>query len=52
MSSLEVTEPIRNSLVEVPNRLWWIVEGEVPERRLGRYFAHYFYRNPRSAMSV
>src|SRR3990172_940084 len=49
MSNFEVTEPILNSPFEEPKEHWWIVEGEVPGRREGRRFAHYFYRDPRSA---
>ena len=49
MSTFEVSEPILNSPFEEPKEHWWIVEGEVPERRSGRRFAHYFYRDPRSA---
>ena len=49
MSNFEVSEPILNSPFEEPKAHWWIVEGEMPERRAGRRFAHYFYRDPRSA---
>ena len=49
MSNFEVTEPILNSPFEEPKEHWWILEGEVPRRREGRRFAHYFYRDPRSA---
>lgn len=49
MSNFEVSEPILNSPFEEPKAHWWIVEGEAPERRSGRRFAHYFYRDPRSA---
>lgn len=49
MSNFEVTEPILNSPFEEPKAHWWILEGETPERRPGRRFAHYFYRDPRSA---
>lgn len=49
MSNFEVSEPILSSPFEEPKAHWWIVEGEVPERRRGRRFAHYFYRDPRSA---
>ncbi len=49
MNNFEVTEPILNSPFEEPKEHWWIVEGEAPERRPGRRFAHYFYRDPRSA---
>ena len=50
MSDFEVTEPILNSPFEEPREYWWIVEGETPERRLGRRFAHYFYRDPRAPL--
>ena len=49
MNNFEVTEPILNSPFEEPKEHWWILEGEAPERRPGRRFAHYFYRDPRSA---
>lgn len=49
MSNFEVSDPILSSPFEEPREHWWIVEGEVPERRPGRRFAHYFYRDPRSA---
>ena len=49
MSNFEVNEPILNSPFEEPKEHWWILEGEAPERRAGRRFAHYFYRDPRSA---
>ncbi len=49
MSNFEVAEPILNSPFEAPQEYWWIVQGEPPERRAGRRFAHYFYRDPRSA---
>lgn len=49
MSNFEVTDPILSSPFEEPREHWWIVEGEAPERRPGRRFAHYFYRDPRSA---
>lgn len=49
MSNFEVSDPILSSPFEEPREHWWIVEGEVPERRAGRRFAHYFYRDPRSA---
>ena len=50
MSDFEVTEPILNSPFEEPREYWWIVEGETPERRSGRRFAHYFYRDPRAPL--
>lgn len=49
MSNFEVSDPILSSPFEEPREHWWIVEGEAPERRAGRRFAHYFYRDPRSA---
>jgi len=49
MSNFEVSDPILSSPFEEPREHWWIVEGQVPERRPGRRFAHYFYRDPRSA---
>lgn len=49
MSNFEVSDPILSSPFEEPREHWWIVEGEAPERRPGRRFAHYFYRDPRSA---
>lgn len=49
MSSFEVTTPILNSPFEEPKEHWWIVEGEDAVRKPGRRFAHYFYRDPRSA---
>lgn len=49
MSNFEVSEPILSSPFEQPKAHWWILEGETPERRPGRRFAHYFYRDPRSA---
>jgi type III restriction enzyme len=49
VSNFEVAEPILNSPFEEPKAHWWIVEGDAPERRAGRRFAHYFYRDPRSA---
>jgi type III restriction enzyme len=49
MSNFEVTDPILNSPFAEPKQHWWIVEGEVPVKREGRRFAHYFYRDPRSA---
>ena len=49
MSNFEVSDPIRNSPFEEPKEHWWLVEGETPELRQGRRFAHYFYRDPRSA---
>ncbi len=49
MSNFEVSDPILSSPFEEPREHWWIVEGEMPERRPGRRFAHYFYRDPRSA---
>lgn len=49
MSNFEVNEPILSSPFEEPTQHWWILEGEVPEKRKGRRFAHYFYRDPRSA---
>ncbi len=48
MSNFEVAEPILNSPFEEPQAHWWILPGETPERRAGRRFAHYFYRDPRS----
>ncbi|MFO0115647.1 MAG: BPTD_3080 family restriction endonuclease [Betaproteobacteria bacterium] len=48
MSSFEVATPILNSPFEEPKEHWWIVEGQDAERREGRRFAHYFYRDPRS----
>ncbi len=48
MSNFEVSEPILNSPFEEPQAHWWILPGETPERRAGRRFAHYFYRDPRS----
>jgi len=49
VSNFEVSDPILSSPFEEPREHWWIVEGEAPERRPGRRFAHYFYRDPRSA---
>lgn len=49
MSNFEVSDPILSSPFEEPKAHWWILEGETPERRPGRRFAHYFYRDPRSA---
>ncbi|MBI3916530.1 MAG: DEAD/DEAH box helicase family protein [Betaproteobacteria bacterium] len=49
MSNFEVGEPILNSPFEEPQQHWWIVEGEIPVKREGRRFAHYFYRDPRAA---
>jgi type III restriction enzyme len=49
MSSFEVATPILNSPFDEPTKHWWIVEGEDAVQRPGRRFAHYFYRDPRSA---
>jgi len=48
VSNFEVAEPILNPPFEEPQAHWWIVPGETPEKRSGRRFAHYFYRDPRS----
>ena len=50
MSNFEVTEPILTSPFVEPREDWWIVEGETPQRRSGRRFAHYFYRDPRAPL--
>ncbi len=47
--SSSVSTPILNNPFEEPKEHWWIVEGEDAERREGRRFPHYFYRDPRSA---
>ena len=49
MSSFEVSNPILNTPFEEPKEHWWIVEGEDAVQKPGRRFAHYFYRDPRSA---
>lgn len=49
VNPFEVAEPILNSPFEEPKEHWWIEEGVPPERRQGRRFAHYFWRDPRSA---
>jgi len=46
MSGFEVNEPILNSPFEEPSLHWWIQEGEVPEKRLGRRPAMYYYLEP------
>lgn len=46
MSSFEVPEPILNSPYDSPKEHWWIMEGEMPERRQGRRPAMYYYREP------
>lgn len=46
MSSFEVSEPILNSPYESPKEHWWIMEGQMPERRQGRRPAMYYYREP------
>lgn len=45
-SSFEVGEPILSSPFAEPGEHWWIEEGSLPERRLGRRPAGYFYRDP------
>lgn len=49
MRDFQVSDPILNSPFEEPREHWWLSQGEPPERREGRRFAHYFYRDPRSA---
>jgi len=49
MSGYEVPEPIICSPFEEPREHWNIIEGEVPERVLGRRKAVYFYRDPKAA---
>ena len=49
MSSFEVSTPILNTPFAEPKEHWWIIEGEDAVRKPGRRFAHYFYRDPRSA---
>jgi type III restriction enzyme len=46
MNRYEVPEPILNSPYEEPAEHWYIVEGEMPERRQGRRQALYYYRPP------
>ena len=46
MSSFEVSEPILNSPYDSPKEHWWIMEGQMPERRQGRRPAMYYYREP------
>ena len=46
MSSFEVPEPILNSPFAEPQEHWWIMEGQIPERRQGRRPAMYYYREP------
>jgi type III restriction enzyme len=45
-ASFEVAEPILTSPFEEPSEHWWIEEGTLPERRLGRRPAGYFFRDP------
>jgi type III restriction enzyme len=45
-SAFEVAEPILSSPFEEPPEHWWIEEGRLPERRVGRRPAGYFYRDP------
>jgi len=47
MSAYEVPQPILNSPFEEPQEHWHIVEGEMPEQRLGRRPSMYFYRDPK-----
>jgi type III restriction enzyme len=48
MSGYEVPQPILNRPFDPPAEHWHIVEGEPPERRLGRRKAVYFYRDPKA----
>lgn len=46
MTGFEVQEPILNSPYEEPQEHWRILEGELPQRVVGRRSAMYFYRPP------
>jgi type III restriction enzyme len=48
MSGYEVPQPILNSPFDPPAEHWHIVEGEPPERVMGRRKAVYFYRDPKA----
>jgi type III restriction enzyme len=48
MSAYEVPQPILNSPFDEPQEHWHIVEGEMPEQRLGRRPSMYFYRDPKA----
>ena len=48
MSNYEVPQPILNRPFDPPAEHWHIVEGEPPDRRLGRRKAVYFYRDPKA----
>ena len=47
MSNFEVSNPILSSPFEEPKEHWWILEGQMAERREGRRPALYFYRDPK-----
>jgi type III restriction enzyme len=50
-SSFEVDEPILSSPYMEPTEHWVIEGGKLPERRVGRRAAGYFYRDPSVPMS-
>jgi type III restriction enzyme len=47
VSNFEVANPILSSPFEEPKEHWWILEGQMAERREGRRPALYFYRDPK-----
>ena len=47
MQNFEVPEPIINSPYVEPESHWHLEEGKLPEQRIGRRPAGYYYRDPR-----
>lgn len=46
MNAFEVAEPILNNPYDEPQWHWWLIEGELPEKRPGRRPAMYWYKPP------